>query len=90
VLSDTQLRYLDAALEDHSHVMVSAEVLRQLLAATRVAHAVAVRRREGQDKNLRGWQTCGSGEVFLDRADWNLDRALARYTQPQPQPQQVS
>jgi hypothetical protein len=80
VLSDTQLRSQIAALEDRSHVMVSAEVLRQLFAG------YPRRERGGASAIAR----CGTAETphrvngnlipadALDRADWNL--------RPRPRP----
>ena len=83
MISESKLLEIESQAEVFSMLTFPAETVKQLLAAARVANAAAHNQRERWDKKRRGWESYEGGEVFIERADWNLGRALTRYTQLQ-------
>jgi hypothetical protein len=71
VLTEQNLKELQTLAAGGASTFIHPDTLRQLIAGARVANLAARVRRDQWD--------------MLESSQWNLDRALERYTQPQPQ-----
>jgi hypothetical protein len=91
VLSEQHLTHLESVCQTvesggrQCGVRITPDELRQLIAAGRIANAATRVDREERDGGKRAYRVNGNlipADAGIDRADWNLARALARYTQP--------
>lgn len=84
MLSDQHLTHLESVCQSvetggrQCGVRITPDELRQLIAAARVANAAARTDRDRHDGGEGNW-------VHYRRNRYGFHRALARYTQPQPQ-----
>jgi hypothetical protein len=82
VLTEQNLKELQTLAAGGASTFIHPDTLRQLIAGARVANLAARVRRDQWDTETL--YTSGKADM-LESSQWNLDRALERYTQPQPQ-----